>query len=186
MRKDRYGFEIEDFLEIEAGSYKDESGNEIQYEGIILDTVLLFPAWKKEIVTTSIKGRKGTVKEYIAEGDCSISIKGILVTEKEKQESSIKSELTKVAKANLPFRSKQIPLSELIQKPKEQLRILKKILAAPVPLKIICPYLNELGINEIVVESYTFPQAEGAGNYQKFDILAMSNQDLEITLEQEV
>jgi hypothetical protein len=155
MRRSRYGLEIEDFLEFESGSYQDENGNEVSYEGLFLDTVLITPAWRKDIVTTSLVGRKGSVKEYITEGDAALSIRGLLVSD------------------------------SLHQKPKDQIRKLKKILTAPVPLKIICPFLNELGIYEIVVESYGLPQREGSANTQPFDITASEDTPLEITLENE-
>jgi len=43
-----------------------------------IDTVLFTVNQQKNIIKTSIQGRKGTVKEYISDGDYMINIKGII------------------------------------------------------------------------------------------------------------
>lgn len=51
-----------------------------QSTGLQIDTVLFDVSMSKNIVKTSIPGRNGTVKEYVNDGDYSISIRGILVS----------------------------------------------------------------------------------------------------------
>ncbi len=46
-----------------------------------LDTVLLDVSQTKNIVTTAITGRNGTIKEYISDGDYVVNIKGAITTQ---------------------------------------------------------------------------------------------------------
>jgi hypothetical protein len=50
-------------------------------EDIFLETVLLDVAQSKNIVTTAITGRDGTIKEYISDGDYVINIKGAITSQ---------------------------------------------------------------------------------------------------------
>ena len=53
----------------------------------------------------------------------------------------------------------------------EQERInLKKMLTAPVPIEVVCPFLQSLGIHLLVVESFDIPQEAGGISFQKFNI----------------
>lgn len=61
-------------LEILGGSYKDLDGNKYEIRNIKLDTVLMTITQTKNIVTTTIAGRNGTIKEYIAMGDYLVDI----------------------------------------------------------------------------------------------------------------
>ncbi|MEI8137589.1 MAG: DUF6046 domain-containing protein, partial [Bacteroidota bacterium] len=45
---------------------------------IVIDTALFNVTQTKNIITTSIQGRNGTVKEYISLGDYNVTIKGVL------------------------------------------------------------------------------------------------------------
>ena len=47
---------------------------------------------------------------------------------------------------------------------------LNKMLIAPVPIEVVCPYLQNLGIHLLIVESYDLPQDPGGVSYQKFSI----------------
>jgi|AMZC01.1.fsa_nt_AMZC01002902.1_20 hypothetical protein len=47
-------------------------------EDLLLDSATVSFATSKNIVTTKLQGRNGTVKEYIADGDYTINVKGIL------------------------------------------------------------------------------------------------------------
>lgn len=50
-------------------------------EDMYLETVLIDVAQTKNIVTTAITGRDGTIKEYISDGDYVINLKGALTTQ---------------------------------------------------------------------------------------------------------
>lgn len=49
-------------------------------EDLILDTVLIDVSMRKNIVTTPIQGRNGTVKEYISDGDYEVKIRGAVTS----------------------------------------------------------------------------------------------------------
>jgi len=61
-------------LEIQAGSYT-QNGVTYEYPSLTIDTVIMTVNDSKNIVKTQISGRKGTVKEYISDGDSMINIK---------------------------------------------------------------------------------------------------------------
>lgn len=54
--------------------------------------------------------------------------------------------------------------------PKDEIANLKKMLDAPVPIVVACAYLQNLGILNLVVDSYEIGQAEGGYSYQQFSI----------------
>lgn len=64
-------------LEIKGITYTKE-GVKYTLKTIVLETILMIVSQTKNIITTSIQGKNGTVKEYIADGDYVINIKGIL------------------------------------------------------------------------------------------------------------
>jgi hypothetical protein len=65
-------------LDISGGSYTDINGVRRDYPSIKLDTVLFKVGQQKHVIKTSIQGRNGTVKEYISDGDYSISVTGVI------------------------------------------------------------------------------------------------------------
>ncbi len=52
---------------------------------------------------------------------------------------------------------------------------LKAMLDAPIPISIVCPFLNQLGIHEVIIEAYTLPQESGGISYQTYNISASSH-----------
>jgi hypothetical protein len=51
---------------------------------------------------------------------------------------------------------------------------LKKILDAPIEISVECPFLNQFGIFNVVVESYYLPEDAGGISYQSFTINCIS------------
>lgn len=70
-------------LEILPGSYTqynaDGTTELIEYEGIVLETVIVNISQRKNIVTTEVTGLDGTVKEYISKGDFQLWAYGAIV-----------------------------------------------------------------------------------------------------------
>ena len=58
----------------------------------------------------------------------------------------------------------------------------RKILIAPVALKINSRYLTLMGINRLVVESYSFPQSIGSYSYQAFELNCLSDLPVPLTI----
>lgn len=59
--------------------------------------------------------------------------------------------------------------------PKESVDALKRVLDAPVALKVNSWYLNQLGIHSVVVKDYSLPQVAGRNNQQEFSISCLSD-----------
>jgi hypothetical protein len=108
----------------------------------------------KNIVTTQIQGRNGTVKEYIGMGDYGIIINGIITT--------------KNGNGHYPI---------------DEVRDLKLMLNANKPIKVASTYLQNLDIKTIVIKDYEFAQETGGYSYQKFSITAMSDNDQYVYIE---
>ena len=145
------------------GEYTDKNGEVVEYgqilkndeanENFVIDTVLIDVSQQKQIIKTNIQGVAGTVKEYISKGDYQITIRGALVSE-----SSVKY-------------------------PTEQVHQLKEYLEAEVSVGVASRFLDDIfDIQNIVVESFSFPQTEGSQNQQLFEISAISDDPIELTV----
>ncbi len=66
-------------LIFDAGSYE-KDGKTTNFNSIQLDTVLINISQSKNIVTTALQGRNGTVKEYISDGDYVIQVSGMITS----------------------------------------------------------------------------------------------------------
>lgn len=149
-------------LEFEAGRFLPlDGGSIISYEPIRLDAVLMTVSMTKNIVTTAIQGRNGTIKEYASDGDYMIDVKGVLTG---------------------PGQNRY---------PKNEVELLIRLLTAPTTLKVTSSFLSNFGsmsataiegISEVVIESFDFPQSEGFHNVQLFHIRMLSDTPIELTL----
>lgn len=133
-----------------AGVYETLEGDEIEFDEIAIDSVLLNISQSKNVVTTPIQGRNGSVKEYISDGDFVISIAGVLTGDG----------------------ADVYPEVDVIN--------LIEILKAPVSLKVESEFLNFFDIDEIVITNYFFNQKYGSRNTQPFQISALSDEPLEL------
>lgn len=68
------------------------------------------------------------------------------------------------------------------QRPVDQVIALKKMLDAPVPIQVACQYLQDLGITDLVVESYVLDQQPGGHSYQTFSINFISDTPVELRI----
>lgn len=66
--------------------------------------------------------------------------------------------------------------------PKESVNRLKKWLDAPVAKGVTAWWLNDLGVNNIVIESYSIPQTRGGYSYQVFSFNAVSDTPVELRI----
>jgi hypothetical protein len=117
---------------------------------VTLGIALLEVNQTKNIVTTSVQGRNGTIKEYISDGDFMINIKGILASN---------------AQDTYPV---------------DLFNALLKYCTAPVSFPASSLYLNRFGITDLVIQDYSFPQVEGMRNIQPFEIKCLSETPFEI------
>jgi hypothetical protein len=145
-------------LKLNGGSYKDAKGKLIDYpselqESIILETVLIEINQTKNIITTNIQGRDGSVKEYINDGDYDIVIRGII-------------------NSDAPYIY-----------PNDEVQTLHKFLLVKSHIDVSgTNFLDFFGIERIVVTDYSFPQREGLYNSQAFEIRALSDIDYDLKI----
>lgn len=121
-------------------------------QGLFLNGVIIDATVNKTIIKTEIIDFKGTVKEYIGESDMSITIRGYVATQNPDQY------------------------------PDDDARLIKSYASAPVPLKVVNSFLNDiLGVNQIVVESCQLSQQQGLRNVQYFQWTCVSDIDFTIS-----
>jgi hypothetical protein len=120
---------------------------------VVLDTVLFDVGQTKNIVTTQVQGRNGTIKEYISDGDFAINIKGLLVSNTNNQ---------------FPYTAYE----ELL-----------KALYCNTEIEIESWILTELyGIKYIVIQNFEILQEVGKQTTVPFEIQALSDRPTEIIL----
>ena len=66
--------------------------------------------------------------------------------------------------------------------PRDEVARLKAWLDAPVSKPIVAWWLQNLGVDNIVVENYSFPQVQGGYSYQMFSIDAISDIPVELRI----
>lgn len=79
--KSYLGTPIYSYIEFPEGSYETLIGERIDFDGVRINEVLLEVSMAKNIITTAIQGRNGTIKEYVSDGDYTISVTGRLVNQ---------------------------------------------------------------------------------------------------------
>lgn len=132
------------------------------YEQITLrdgDSEYTFPDWPlidiaytKNIVKTPIKGRNGTVKEYINIDDYQIAIRGILIN----------------------YVNDEYPYDLL-----SQLETFCKINRE---LQVTSPVINLLDVHNIVIADVRYPEVEGINHIQPFIIQCLSDEPVELII----
>ena len=145
------GTPVFDNVKIEAGSYEFD-GQTIEYDELVVDTVLLDVGQTKNIVKTAVQGRPGTVKRYASKGDYYITIRGQIVNNEN----------------NLKY-------------PEEEVLNLIKVLESNESLDIVSKFLQALDIFEVVVTGYRLPQTTSQ-NSQPFEIRCLSDEPFEFII----
>jgi len=138
---------------VEPGTYTDLDGNDIEFNGIEVEAVLLVVSQSKNIVSTPIQGRNGTVKEYISDGDYQISVEGILINQ-------------------------ATPGGNVY--PTDEVADLVAILGVPDAITINSEFLDLFDINSAVVTDYSIGQVQGTRNQQPFKISLLSDTPIEL------
>lgn len=147
-------------LQFPKGSYTNDDGETINYpdetgETLRIDQVLLSVSQAKNIVTTAVNGRIGTIKEYISLNDYVINVRGALTGD-----------------------------GPTVY-PKRDVERLIKILNAPVAIDLFSGFLNRFGISRAVINSFEVPEREGFRNWQGFTISMISDEPVELTIKRE-
>lgn len=143
-------------IAFKGGSYVDKKNNDIPYgsEDLFeINTVLCDVSITKQIITTNIQGVNGSVKEYISQNDYDVTIRGALVDES----------------------GQRYPEDQVLQ--------LVEFCEVPDSVKIFSRFLNDnFNIQFLTIQSVNFPQIEGTENVQLFEIKALSDDPIQLTI----
>ncbi len=131
--------------------YTDIYNNIYTFEQIIIYNVLMNVTQTKYIVKENTQGADGTVKDYISLGDYQIDISIFL--------SSF--DQNNGVNANGVY-------------PKNAVDNIIKMLKYPSAIPVTSWYLNQFGINNIVIDNFNFPQVPGGISQQQVNIQAIS------------
>lgn len=132
------------------------------YEQITLKTSnreYTFPDWplidisaSKNIVTTAIKGRNGSVKEYINIDDYQVNIRGILIN----------------------YESDDYP-EDLVYDLHETFKLKTE-------MQVTSPVMNLLDIHNLVIKDIKIPEVEGYNNIQPYLLQCLSDEPIELVI----
>lgn len=135
----------------------------IGYAGsnIEIDECILSVTQEKNIVSTPLQGRDGTVKEYISDGDYIITAE-IAVTNYNQKGGDLNDESS-------------------FEYPKEKLETLVKLLQVKDTIIVDSAFLDVFGVTSTVVKSYSLQQ-ETHSNRQSLQIQMLSDESYEIKI----
>lgn len=128
-----------------GGSYTDQNNNTVNFSSLNIEQVLITVRNTKNIITTTLQGRNGTVKEYISDGDYTIRIEGMIYGN---------------GMNNYP----ELDVQNLIN-----------ICLAPQSINVVSSFLKMFNVEDIVIESYDIEQQEGVRNCQPFTLYCLSD-----------
>lgn len=134
-----------------------DAESKITYEFEFIECIITVNQ-EKNIVTTALQGRNGTIKEYISDGDYSITIDAGINNYKEGDETG----------ASLEY-------------PINKVKELKKFLSRPEALIVQSDFLEVFKIRSAVVKSFYLTQ-ETHSNRQSIQIMMLSDEPYEIKL----
>lgn len=163
-----FGKPILSNLVFPPGKYTDLQGREINFSGIRIDEAIMTVTQPKNIIKTPIQGVNGTIKEYISDGDFSIVIDGILIGEtlEGQQDSNTNNQDVQAQVLQKEDIGNNYPTRDVKQ--------FVSLMKVPQEITVRSNYLEAIGVDLMVVENWSLPQARGASNYQPFSIRCSS------------
>nr|DAQ00551.1 MAG TPA: hypothetical protein [Caudoviricetes sp.] len=130
---------------------------------LLFQEVIISVTQERNIVTTPLQGRDGTIKEYISNGDYGITL-DIALTDYEGEPSEQADEEFLLPKQDYPL---------------SQLETLRKLLTTPEAVEVESDFLYAFGIKSAVVTSFSLQQ-ETHSNRQSVQIQMLSDEPYEI------
>ena len=130
---------------------------------LLFQEVVISVSQERNIVTTSLQGRDGTIKEYISNGDYGITL-DIALTDYEGEPDEQTDEEFLLPKQDYPI---------------SRLETLRKLLTTPQTVEVESDFLYAFGIRSAVVTSFSLQQ-ETHSNRQSVQIQMLSDEPYEI------
>jgi len=148
-------------------SYRALNGQIVTIPDIDFETVVITLKQGKNIEKTDITGRDtGSVKEYIGQKDWVIEIRAVVL-------------------CSQPVNSTIFNQVQEGIYPEDNMAAIDILLAAPIAIKVDCWYLNNRGINYVVIDDgVQINQVEGEYEMQRIVIPCLSDNPLIITVAQ--
>ena len=129
------------------------------FDELIIPSAIIEVSQSKNIITTAIQGRNGTVKEFVSDGDFSITLTGVIVG---------KNEGGKVKGIGNVY-------------PFDDVQKLITICKIPAPISVTSSFLDKIfSISQVVITDYSIPQKEASRNMQPFQISMLSDVPIEL------
>jgi len=153
----KFGLPVFDSLTFSGSGSKEDAltyttfeGETITLQPLRMEIVLLTVTMVKNIVKTPISGRNGTVKEYVSNGDFKIEAKGMFIGDYTDVEDTVNK------------------------------KHLIDFCDANVSINCSSGYLQDFGINSLVIDKYIINQVEGKRNQTMFELTCFSDTPFEI------
>jgi len=157
---------VYDELVIKGGNFFEQDDiqqeNPIPYEGLKIHAVLIEVNQSKNIVTTSLQGRNGTVKEYVSDGDFAITLTGFITGENFGPDMETRAEEAVIRDLGNFY-------------PEVDVQRMITILKVPDSITLISNFLSQFDISDSVVMNYSIPQREATRDMQPFQINLLSD-----------
>lgn len=137
--------------------YPDEKGAD--GFGLTIPAAILEVSQSKNIITTAMQGRNGTIKEFISDGDFIITLTGIITGRDEE------GEIKNIGNV-YPF---------------DDVQKLATICKVPDSVRVFSSFLTGVfGISNVVITDYNIPQREASRDMQPFQINMLSDVPIEL------
>lgn len=167
MSSSLLGMPVMCWIKFVGGTYIDLQGNTIEIPEVVFETIVLSVTVRKNIVRTPIQGRNsGDVSEMISLGNFDVDIRVVITS-------------------NAPVNSTITKRQMIGVYPRENMEAINKMLIAPIAIPVECWYLQQFGINHLVIADGTsVEQTEGEYETQRLIIPAYSDNPLIIKIAQ--
>jgi len=122
---------------------------------IVIDQILMDVNMTKNIVKSKVQGLSGTVKEFISNGDFSITMRGALHH----------------------INQKEYPVNDM--------NTLVRLLYINNELDVVSDFLGLFRVFHVVVTGFRFPQKAGSQNMQLFEIKCLSDEPIQLKIDEQ-
>jgi len=146
-----------------------------------LGTQVMADVTFKSVSWTDVKGKRHVTKQQTFQAiliDLTFP-RNIVKTEIQGRNGTVKEYIGE-GDAQIAFRG--VITGQNGQYPESKVQDLMQLLKAPIPIEVICSYLNNKGVFSIVFEDRTLSQEEGGYSYQTFSLNAISDIPIELQI----
>ena len=172
-KKSYLGTPIFDPITIKGGNFFElddiEESNPINYDGLLIPASIVEVTQTKNIITTAMQGRDGTIKEFISDGDFSITITGIIIGQNEGTAGTKDARVKDIGNVY----------------PEDDVKKLITICKVPDSIEIISDFFgfftdSNRQNTRYVITNYSIPQREASIDTQPFQISILTDTAIDL------